>query len=205
MFCNYCGTPCPDNAHYCGSCGQRIAQQPPPQTAPTSARQENLTDVEPSAMPGREPSKEELFRRIDELERKLAQDDTKAPPPIQAPPPEDFELDPQDIDWGVPTHPVHKGFIRRIKEGVHWSVCRMKVRTLVLNRTAELLQRRVTRNVAEEQARKELGLFVALLEDRNIDTTTKQGVLFLEANFPSFTRMLDSKKINVNTYYRTRT
>lgn len=179
MFCSYCGAPYPEDAHYCGACGHRIASEAPSEEVPIPPGQENFTSPGLKTM----PTKEELFNRIAGVEKRLAQHAAEAPLPVQASRPEDF---------GLTSHEDRKGFIRRVREAIHGRTCRMKLELLALNRATELLRRGMARDLAEEQACKELGLFLALLEKRDIDTSTKQGILFVEGNFPSFTRMLDS-------------
>jgi len=183
MFCNHCGAAYPDGSNYCPACGRGIGGKAPTHEVPISPGQENPAGAESEAGPKREPTREDLFRRIEEVEKRIPQRAAETPEPVQAPRPENF---------GLPPHEDRKGFIRRVREAIHGSTCRMKLELLALNRTTELLRRGMARNLAEEQACKELGLFLALLEKRDIDTSTKQGILFVEGNFPAFTGMLDS-------------
>lgn len=81
MFCNHCGAPYPDGSNYCPACCHRIGWEAAAQKVPISPGQQNLTGLESKTVPSGEPSKDELTRRLDELEKKLAQGVTGAPPP----------------------------------------------------------------------------------------------------------------------------
>lgn len=81
MFCNYCGTSYPEDAHYCSACGRRNGHEAPAQRVPISPAQESPTGLESKIGPKGEPTKEELFRLIDEVEKNLERCVTGAPPP----------------------------------------------------------------------------------------------------------------------------
>ena len=93
MFCDHCGTPNPEDAHYCSACGRRVDLEAPAQNVPISPGQENPTCPQSEAGPKHEPTKEELLRRIDEVEKKLEQcvagtpqpDSRRLPPEPQTP------------------------------------------------------------------------------------------------------------------------
>jgi len=81
------------------------------------------------------------------------------------------------------------GFIRRIREGIHRSTCNMKLGSMVYRRAAELRQRGLTKDQSEKQAEVELMQFLELWHP---DLSSAADILFLEENFPIFTRKLDT-------------
>ena len=81
MFCNHCGTAYPDGSKFCQACGQQVSGRLTAQDVPVSPGLDNPTGPESKTTPSREPTKEELLRRIDELPKKLEQGVTGVPRP----------------------------------------------------------------------------------------------------------------------------
>jgi len=202
MFCNHCGAPYADRSNYCRACGHRIGRETPSQKVPVSPGQENLSGLESNTVPSGNVSKDELLRRIDELEKKLAQDIAEAPPRVQAPGPEDFGLTPQDRGWKMRPDEVRKGYIRRIAErivrmgfisrigeGIDRSACKMNLRVIRDRRATELLRRGLTEDQAGKQSGAELVQF-ATMSGRDLSSLV--DIRWVEENFPTYARMLDS-------------
>jgi tetratricopeptide (TPR) repeat protein len=140
--------------------------------------------------------------RIAELEKKLGWDIAEAPPPVQAPRPENFGLTPQDRGSKMRPHEVRKGYIRRIAErivrtgfisrigeGIDRSACKMNLRVIRDRRATELLKRGLTEYQAGNQAGAELVQFATM---RGRDLSSLVDIRWVEGNFPTYTRMLDS-------------
>jgi hypothetical protein len=140
--------------------------------------------------------------RIAELEKKLGWDIPEAPPPVQAPRPEDLRLTlqersrkirPREARVGFVRHVgeriVGMGFIRRIGERIDRNACKMKLRVMRDLRAIELLHRGLTEDQAGKQAGAEILQFAEMW---GLDLSSLVDIRWAEENFPIYTRMLDS-------------
>jgi len=202
MSCNYCGAPYPDGSNYCPACGHLIRCEAPSPEVPVSPASENLASPESESLTDEHPSAGELMSRIAKLEEAIEQNTIEPPPPVQAPAPESFGVTPQDSGWKMGPHEVCKGFMRRaaertvrmgfisrIGERIGRNACKMNLRVIRDRRAIELLKLGLTEDQAGKQSGAELVQFATMW---GRDLSSLADIRWVEENFPTYTKMLDS-------------